>query len=449
MPITGAIFDFDGTIVDSMPMWEEVLGELLRRHGGVMTHEMLVETEPLSLDEECTWLYEHVGVGESGEALFEELCEMVRYEYQTNVKAWPHVGEFLQSLAERGIPMVVVSSTPAREVRAGLRAHGLEQYFSDVLFTGEVGKSKDYPDIYLAALERLGTQMGSTWVFEDAPAGVRTPSLAGFPVVALLNDHDGRDEEYLRRYASILAHGYEELSLELIEDYAQDSKTAWEGRDPLHALIVDGSPEPSSLELVSQLAGDADYLIAADRGAEVLFAIGVTPDVFCGDDDSVAAEVAQWAHASAQTNIRFPSEKYATDLGLSIDCARHEAARRGLPLKLTVTCCSGGRPDHMLGVIGLLAQHVDVAPRIVEDSYECRLLSPEGVSEWELSGRSGATFSAVALREGTIASEQGMRWELDHKELRILDDLGISNVLVADPAVATCHAGVLAAFLMK
>ena len=55
MPITGAIFDFDGTIVDSMPMWEQVPGELVARHGQVMTHEMFVITEPMSADEECAW----------------------------------------------------------------------------------------------------------------------------------------------------------------------------------------------------------------------------------------------------------------------------------------------------------------------------------------------------------------------------------------------------------
>lgn len=215
--------------------------------------------------------------------------------------------------------------------------------------------------------------------------------------------------------------------------------------------MVDGSPESSSTALVAQLAAASDYVIAADRGAEVLHAAGVRPDVFCGDDDSVSAEVAAWAHASAATDIRFPSEKYATDLALAIDCARHAAARSGRPLELTLTCASGGRADHQLAVIGLLAQHADASPRIMEDGCEVRILSPEGRASWDVGaeeGAAGATFSAIALREGTVVSEAGMRWELDHHEMRLLDDLGVSNRIVVHDARITCHAGVVAAFLL-
>lgn len=220
MAISGAIFDFDGTIVDSMPMWERVPDMLLRRYGRTMTHEMFVETEPMSADDECAWFHDHLGVGESGQALFAELREMVRHEYGTTVPAWPGVREFLQSLDDAGIPMVIASSTPADDIRVGLRTHGLEGFFKEVFFTGDVGRGKEYPDVYLRALEELGTPLESTWVFEDAPFGVRTASKTGFPVVALLNDHDGRDESFLRRYANILVHGYGELSLALLNDYA-------------------------------------------------------------------------------------------------------------------------------------------------------------------------------------------------------------------------------------
>lgn len=226
MAITGAIFDFDGTIVDSMPMWSYVPDRLLQRYGQRMTAEAFEATEPLNCDDECLWFHEHLGVGESGEALFEELRAMVRDEYEHVIPAWPHVGEFLESLRQAGIPMVIASSTPADDIRVGLRAHGLEEYFSDVIFTGDVGRGKEFPDVYLYALEQLGTDRETTWVFEDAPFGVRTAHEAGFPTVALLNDHDGRDEDFLRRYADILVHGYEELSLALINDFAEPAEGA-------------------------------------------------------------------------------------------------------------------------------------------------------------------------------------------------------------------------------
>ncbi len=215
---------------------------------------------------------------------------------------------------------------------------------------------------------------------------------------------------------------------------------------------MDGSPEPSSVGLVRRLAGESDYLVAADRGAEMLYAAGVEPDVFCGDADSVSPEVAAWAHASARTDIRFPSEKYATDLALAIDCARHEAARRGAQLQLTMTCASGGRPDHVLAVLGQLAASADAQARIVEDSYECRVLSPCGASSWMVGdeeGALGATLSAIALRPDTVISERGLKWELDHRRMELFGDLGISNVVVKPSAEVVCHEGVLAVFLVR
>ena len=196
---------------------------------------------------------------------------------------------------------------------------------------------------------------------------------------------------------------------------------------------------------------DSDYVIAADRGAEQLHALGVIPDVFSGDDDSASGVAAAWAHAGVKTDIRFPSEKYATDLALAIDCARHEAARRHARLELTVTCASGGRLDHQLAVVGLLAQNDDVSPRLLEDDFECRLLSPRGSSSWEVGREAvpGTTLSVIALREGTVVSERGVHWELDHHELSLLEDRGVSNVIATKDAVVTCDVGVAAVFLLR
>lgn len=219
----------------------------------------------------------------------------------------------------------------------------------------------------------------------------------------------------------------------------------------MHALIVDGSPEPSSLELVERLVRASDYVIAADRGAVLLHELGIVPDVFCGDDDSADGASSAWAHEGVRTDIRYPSEKYATDLALAIDCARHEAARREARLELSVTCATGGRLDHQLAVVGLLAQHVDALPRLVEDGYECRFLSPLGRDVWEVGkdAQVGATFSVLALREGTVVSERGMRWELDHHELALLEDRGVSNIVASADALVTCEEGIVAAYLLR
>ena len=138
-------------------------------------------------------------------------------------------------------------------------------------------------------------------------------------MVGLFNDHDGRREEDVRPWCDIFAHGFAELSLPLLRDY--ERPVAAHGA-PLRALVVDGSPEPSSPALVSRLAGVADYVVVADGGADVCRAAGVVPDVFCGDGDSAGSEAAVWARSAARTCVSFPAEKYATDLALALDFAR-------------------------------------------------------------------------------------------------------------------------------
>ena len=436
MEITGAIFDCDGTLVDSMGMWSHAFAWLCERYG--VEGVPMERVESISLRDGCALLHDEYGAGSSVDEVYEDMCAHVRDAYEHEVPLMPGAREFLDELAEAGVPMILASSTPVRELRCALAANDLAGYFVDVVSTEDVGgRDKEFPDVYLEAARRLGTPRSSTWVFEDAPFGVRTARRAGFPVVGLMNDHDGRREEDVRPWCDVFVHGYAELSLALLRDYERPARAAGE---PLRALVVAGSPEPSAPGLVS---------LRADGGADVCRAAGVVPDVLCGDGDSASAAAAAWAASAARTRVTFPSEKYATDLALAIDCARHEASRREAPLALTVTCASGGRPDHALAVVGQLAGSGAASARIVEDGYEMRIVSEEGERAWRLGpGAEGRTFSAVAVAPGTRIDERGMRWELEDKPMGLLDDLGISNVVTSPEAEVVCRAGAAAAFLL-
>lgn len=469
MDITGAVFDCDGTLLDSMPMWHDVTVEFLRDLGVADPEEVFGRSEHRNMHNMCNWWHSELHLGESGDQLYDELYRRVGQAYETRVRPFPGAADFLRELSGAGVRMVVASSTASALVRRALRRHGLLQFFSEIVPTDGLAHGKDYPDIYLRAAEVLGTPKESTWAFEDAPFALSSARRAGLRTVALFNDHDGRDEYQVRQNADIFVHGYGELSLALIHDFApQDVQR--EG--VLRVLVVDGSPCASSPELVSCLAGESDYVIAVDRGAQALRSANVTPDLFCGDSDSADPDVARWAREVARDEVRYPSEKYVTDLGLAIWCARNEAARRGRTLRLTLTCATGGRPDQALAVIGLLAKNADAAPRVVEDDVEWRVLSPEGCLRWNVGASAAATgslprlsavgtpsvavtssveatFSAIALREGTVVSEVGSKWELDHHELGLLDDMGISNVVASPDARVVCHSGVVAVYLLR
>ena len=446
--ITGAIFDCDGTLVDSMGMWNSLVEDTFDAYGITKTPELLAEAEAYNFDDMCFWFHDRFGIGESGEALLAQIRADVRAHYVHDIALFDGCRRFLDELRGAGVRMLILSATTEPEVRVALAAHGIEGYFERVIQTSETGSDKEHAQAYRYALDALGTPKETTWVFEDAPFAVRTSHDFGLKTVCLINDHDGRDPDFCAANCDILAHGYGELSLAVLEDYARAEGPT---QGTLEVLVIDGSPSPSSPELVGALAQEADYVIAADRGALACRAAGVVPDLLCGDADSIDEATLAWARGEVPVELRYPSEKYATDLALAVASARHEAARRGKALHLTLTCASGGRPDHALAVLGRLVEARDSCPRLVEDGFECRVLAPEGASTWDVgaaAGAVGATFSAIPLAAGTVVSEKGMHWELERRSLAALADEGVSNVVERPDACVCCHEGVLAAFLI-
>lgn len=217
----------------------------------------------------------------------------------------------------------------------------------------------------------------------------------------------------------------------------------------VRTLVVAGSPAPSSPGLVSRLAAQADVVVAADRGADACMRAHVVPTAFVGDADSVSPEALAWVREATSDQRLFSPEKDDTDLSLAMRAASELAYERGSYVQTTVTCASGGRVDHALAVFGVLSRFSADSPVLAEDGFECHVLSPSGTPTWDLPASAlGSTFSFVALSDGAVVSEAGMRWELDHLRTNALADRGVSNVVTSPDAHITCHAGTLAAFLL-
>ncbi|OFK24586.1 thiamine diphosphokinase [Olsenella sp. HMSC062G07] len=447
MRIETAIFDLDGTIVDSMGAWRAETISVLADQGVENPDEIFDILEPEPLENLCRIVHDSYGAPAAPEALEKTLKARMREAYAHTIRAYPGCRSFLEELRGAGVRLCVASASPLDMVELSLRANDLDGLFEFVLSASEVGKGKEEPDVYLEAHRRLGGRRATCWVFEDSPVGIRTARRAGFPTVCVYDVQGHRPLDGCRGVADIFSHGYVELSLALIRDFERPRGGT---SGVLDVLVIDGSSRPSTAELVSALAREAQHVIAADRGACYARAAGVVPDVFCGDADSIDDETRAWVLGRAGTVVTFPAEKYATDLSCAIDCAAHEAARREKDLRLTVTCASGGRADHALAVLGLLASHARARARLVEDDLECRILSPQGSPCWELGDAAvGRTLSVIALAPGSCVSEKGLRWELDRRELPLLGDEGVSNVVEAATARVSCHAGVVAAFLLR
>lgn len=208
-------------------------------------------------------------------------------------------------------------------------------------------------------------------------------------------------------------------------------------------LVVCGSPVVASPELLRQLAGECDHIVAVDRGLDALLGAGLSCDVYVGDADTVSDDGRALVDVAADFEVeRHNPYKDYTDLALALDTIR----RRWSNAEVVATCATGGRPDMALSVLGLLAGYVDAPVWICEDETTARII--HAGESWTIEGAEGKIFSIIAIAPETEISEHGLEWELDHSPLGLLADTGISNV-VRGTAKIQVHTGTVIAYLYK
>ncbi len=199
----------------------------------------------------------------------------------------------------------------------------------------------------------------------------------------------------------------------------------------------------ASANLLRQLVGECDHVVAVDRGLDALLGAGLGCDVYVGDADTVSDEGRALVDAAADFEVeRHNPYKDYTDLALALESIR----RRWPGAEVVTTCATGGRPDMALSVLGLLAGYEDAPIWIAEDKVVARIL--HAGESWTIEGAEGKTFSIIAISPNTQVSEYGLEWELDHSPLGLLADTGISNI-VRSTAEIEVHTGTAIAYLYK
>lgn len=207
--------------------------------------------------------------------------------------------------------------------------------------------------------------------------------------------------------------------------------------------MVCGSPVVSSVDLLRQLAGECDHIVAVDRGLDALLGAGLSCDVYVGDADTVSDEGRVLVDAAEAFEVeRHDPYKDYTDLALALDTIR----RRWPAAEVVATCATGGRPDMALSVLGLLAGYADAPVWIEEDEVTARILHQD--ETWTIQGAEGKTFSIIAIAPNTKVSERGLEWELNHSPLGLLADTGISNI-VRSTAKIEVHSGTAIGYLYR
>ena len=197
-----AIFDMDGTLVDSMVYWKHLATEFLESKGVQnISPTVLERIKPMTMTESAALFIREYGLSGTAENVAAEMNAMMDEHYRNDIPLKSGVSAYLEALHSRGVVMCVASATAEPLIDACLTRLGVAHYFSFLLSCEAVGAGKNRPDVYWEAAKRLGAQPAEIAVYEDALYAANTAKQAGFYTVAVRDDSNQTHWETLTALA--------------------------------------------------------------------------------------------------------------------------------------------------------------------------------------------------------------------------------------------------------
>lgn len=193
--IKGAIFDVDGTLLDSMVIWETIADRYLLSLGKQPRENLRDTFWSMSLPEAARYYQTEYGVTLSVEEILDGINEIVTQFYREDAQVKKGIPALLEGLRARGVRMSVATATDRSLVEPALVRCGIREYFEDIFTCTSVGHSKQEPIIYRRAMECIHTIPEDTAVFEDALYALRTAKSAGFIAVAVYDQYERQQAE--------------------------------------------------------------------------------------------------------------------------------------------------------------------------------------------------------------------------------------------------------------
>ncbi len=210
MRLQGAIFDMDGTLLDSMPIWKGFSQRFLLDLDREPEADLDTVVKTMTLRECARYFREHYQLPQSERELIEMATGRIHRFYAEEAQPKADVEKFLSLLKMEGVWMYVATATDREEAEAALRRTGLLEYFRGIMTCTEAGAGKNSPVIFEKCLTRLRCRREDCVVFEDALHAVRTAKEAGFRVAAVYDASSEADQPEIRALADYYIRSYGE-----------------------------------------------------------------------------------------------------------------------------------------------------------------------------------------------------------------------------------------------
>lgn len=201
MDFEAAIFDLDGTLLNSMEVWEYIDISFLQKRGLPVPPNYVTEICARSFEEAAQYTIDLFDLSESIDDIISEWNEMAVYEYANSVKLNSGAHDYLIQLRSRGIKLAVATGLPERLFRPCLANNDVLGLFDVLCSTDEVMRGKEYPDVFLLASQRLGTPPSRCIVFDDVLPAIKSAKQAGMFVCGVYDKYSAHNRAEIERIA--------------------------------------------------------------------------------------------------------------------------------------------------------------------------------------------------------------------------------------------------------
>lgn len=200
MSFKGAIFDLDGTILDSMYVWKKVDSDFFKMHGMTVPSDYLENISAMNIYDIAKYTINRFNFNYQVDELVDLWNDMAFKEYRDNVLIKPFVKEYLLKLKNEGLKLGIATALDDILFIPCLKRNGIYELFDDLRSLSNMRNGKDTPDIYLSVSDRLGVAPNECMVFEDIYKGCKSAKSASFYVVGVNDSNNEAIKEYCDKY---------------------------------------------------------------------------------------------------------------------------------------------------------------------------------------------------------------------------------------------------------
>lgn len=208
--VKGVIFDLDGTLFDSMWVWREVDTQFVKNHGLPVEEDYLEALKSMNFTECAEYTRKRYGLTLSDAEMMAEWDSLAKKAYAEDVALKAGVKEYLSFLKEKGIKTSVATSCYLSLCMPTLKRHDIEGIFDAMTTKDEDPRSKEHPDIFLRAAEKIGLKPEECAVFEDILTAVKTAKGAGFITVGVADNASLSEKEEIATVADMYINDFHE-----------------------------------------------------------------------------------------------------------------------------------------------------------------------------------------------------------------------------------------------